>query len=141
MKNLSEKILFAIIIVAVCAISISLYYNEYNRLEPVKGNFKKSIKYEYSVKRGKITKEQISSGLELYNSKGELTEKFQYNDEGSIWNKNTYKYNDNGKLIEETQYESDGSIYIKNTRGYDDNGKLIEKVKYRSNGSIIDTMI
>ena len=78
------------------------------------------------------------SSFTSYNKKAKLTEKTEYNRNGSIIRKETAKYNSEGNKIEESLYES-MDIPKKNIKiisKYDAEGNKIEDMEYDGTGKL-----
>ena len=96
--------------------------------------------YKLTEKLGKIVKDDIINKKWFYrfNQKGDVIEAAQYNSDGSLDCKYTYKYKYDlqGNRIEAAQYNSDGSLNWKCTYKYDSQGNKVEEIEYTSDGSL-----
>jgi hypothetical protein len=70
--------------------------------------------------------------------KGNKIEMNDYNSEGCLDSKVTFKYDDNGNLIEENNCNFNGSLNSNCTYRYkyDNNDNWIEQIKYESEANI-----
>ncbi|MDC0339067.1 hypothetical protein OAN33_05975 [Flavobacteriales bacterium] len=76
------------------------------------------------------------NGTTTYDEVGNKIEQNNYNPDGGLDSKTTYKYDDKGNQIEENLYKSDGGLDSKYTYKYDDNGNQIQIKFYESDGSL-----
>lgn len=83
-------------------------------------------KYTYDNK-GQAKETKYKSSYTKYYKNGEILEETEYEPDGTIKNKKTYKYNSSGNKIEEITYNSDGSIAQKETYKYNADGMRVEK--------------
>ena len=110
--------------------------------ENLKGKVKsiKETPYEAVEKFGQIEKGDMLNTyftiFTIYNKKGNTIEENDYNSDGSLFSKFTYKYDEKGNIIEKNDYDSDGSLNYKTTYKYDEKGNMIEANFYNSDGSL-----
>ena len=112
--------------------------------ENLKGNVKSVKKNSFvavdkfgEISKGGRLKEQDFMNHQIFDNKGNQTERNGYYSDGSLSNKWTYKHDDKGNQIERIGYDSDGSFFNKWTYKDDDNGNLIESnIIYDSDGSL-----
>ena len=83
------------------------------------------------VVRGKID----SKSCYNFNEVGDVTEKVEYNSDGSLKGKKMYKYDSKGNKTEEAWYKSGGTLSWKSTYKYDSEGNMTEDAYYDSDGS------
>ena len=81
-----------------------------------------------------VEKSRIKVSRHVYDIKGNLTEQTEYDDDGSIDEKQVYAYDDKGNLTEKTEYDDDGSIDEKwvYTYKFDTTGNWVEKTISKS---------
>ena len=94
--------------------------------------------YEAKDRFGNIEKGKRTSPNhnKKYDENGNVTERNDYNSDGSLEVKTTYKYDENGNETEKNYYNSDGSLGDKRTHKYDENGNKTERNSYNSDGSL-----
>jgi hypothetical protein len=112
--------------------------------ENLKGNVKSVKKNSFvavdkfgEISKGGRLKEQDFMNHQIFDNKGNQTERNGYYSDGSLSNKWTYKHDDKGNQIERIGYDSDGSLSFKWTYKHDDKGNQIESnIIYDSDGSL-----
>ena len=110
--------------------------------ENLKGKVKsiKETPYEAVEKFGQIEKGDMLNTyftiFTIYNKKGNTIEENDYNSDGSLFSKFTYKYDEKGNIIEKNDYDSDGRLDYKTTYKYDEKGNMIEATYYNSDGRL-----
>ncbi|HNW98398.1 MAG TPA: GYF domain-containing protein [Bacteroidales bacterium] len=73
--------------------------------------------------------DMIYSDLLIFNKQGNIVEKYEYNRDGSLFDKYIYKYNTQGKKTEENRYDSNDILFNTIKYKYDINNNLIEEVE------------
>ena len=107
--------------------------------ENLKGKVKsiKETLYEAVDKFGQIEKGNwFNNYFTIYDKKGNIIEENDYDSDGSLNSKTTYKYDEKGNKIEENDYDSDGRLSYKYTYKYDEKGNIIEENHYDSDGRL-----
>ena len=107
--------------------------------ENLKGKVKsiKETLYEAVDKFGQIEKGNwFNNYFTIYDKKGNIIEENDYDSDGSLNSKTTYKYDEKGNKIEENDYDSDGRLDSKTTYKYDEKGNIIEENHYDSDGRL-----
>ena len=107
--------------------------------ENLKGKVKsiKETLYEAVDKFGQIEKGNwFNNYFTIYDKKGNIIEENDYDSDGSLNSKTTYKYDEKGNKIEENDYDSDGRLDSKTTYKYkyeyDKNNNWTQKIQYRN---------
>lgn len=103
-------------------------------------SFEQRLEYKYNEDFNR-------TGLAFYNSKNEVTRKYDityngknpvesyyYDDKGKITGKETYVYDDNGNELSSSSYDADGTFRYKFERKYDKNNNEIEWLGINPNG-------
>ena len=72
----------------------------------------------------------------IYSENGNLIEENQYNANGNLKLKKTYKYNEKDKKTEESVYNSDGSLAYQYIYKYKEFGNAVEEAGYDANGNL-----
>ena len=113
--------------------------------ENLKGNVKSVKKNSFvavdkfgEISKGGRLKEQDFMNHQIFDNKGNQTERNGYYSDGSLSNKWTYKHDDKGNQIEGNCYDSNGSLSLKYTYKHDDKGNQIERIGYDSDGSFFN---
>ncbi len=139
MKGFNIKINYSIIIFV--ALFVQSFSNKKVENDRTKENLKANVKsyseyyYEAVESLGNIEKgtgnlyEQVG-----YDEKGNRIESINYNSDGSLLSKETFKYDEKGNRIESIKYNSDLSLNSKATYKYDKKGNVIES-NYRDSTS------
>ena len=112
--------------------------------ENLKGKVKsiKETLYEAVDKFGQIEKGNwFNNYFTIYDKKGNIIEENDYDSDGSLNSKTTYKYDEKGNKIEENDYDSDGRLDSKTTYKYDEKGNTIEKNYYSYSDGRLDSKI
>lgn len=92
--------------------------------------FKEIVEASYSAKRsGELLREdalkQKTNRKEIYNPKGIIIEYWQYETDGTIYEKTILTKNGNGKLIKRTTFDSKGNIKNSSKTEIDKNGNIV----------------
>jgi len=125
MKNTIKQI--ALVVLGIVS-QLSLSYAQDN--VKVKGGFKSCISCSYEYKFGNVDlKSKIKKTSCKYDNNGNNIEVINYNDDGSISEKTTYKYDIKNNLIEFVS-----SSYSKSTYSYDSIGNITEEKSYATMG-------
>jgi hypothetical protein len=77
----------------------------------------------------------------LFDTKGNKKEESNYNSEGGLIEKNTYKYDNSGRLIEKLNFYASGKLDNKYVYKYDDQNNQNEYTRFSSDGSEQETCI
>ena len=142
-KSLKSIILFAIILLLL-GCSNQEKENDWVK-SGLKGQVKTYTEFSYKAEKrfGKIEKGKLDKRIDVfhdfkktYNEKGHQVQYDQYDSDGSLEAKSTYKYDENGNRIVINSYEPDGSLYSKKTFKYDNKGVRIESNRYNKDGSL-----
>lgn len=77
-----------------------------------------------------------------YDNTGNILEETFYNSASNVWaRRETYKYDNKNNKIEWIDYLSDGTISLRSTHKYNEGGNEIEQNRYSSDGSLLDKWI
>lgn len=118
-------------------------YHPTRKTENIKGDVKTIHRYQYEAIERFGEAEKTTGYLKeklTFDKKGNQTEKIEYNSDGTIKQKESWKYNENYQLIENKNvYQSNRKLtkkYIYNSRG-----NLVEKIYYNSDGNQFDKFV
>jgi hypothetical protein len=104
--------------------------------------FKTITEASYSLKRsGELTREkalsQKISKKEIYNAQGDLVGYWQFETDGTIYEKTKLIKNKEGKLIKSITFDKDGNLKKYTKTEFDNNGDIIEYKSYNSDDELI----
>lgn len=104
--------------------------------------FKTITEASYSSKRsGELTREkalkQKINKKEIYNPQGDLVEYWQFETDGTIYEKTKLTKNKQGKLIKRITYDKGGNLKRYTKTEFDNDGNIIEYETYNSDDELI----
>ena len=88
------------------------------------------------IEKGNVLYDAFTFPFTIYDEKGNKIEENDYDSDGRLDSKTTYKYDEKGNIIEENDYDSDGRLDSKYIYKYDEKGNKIEENRYDSNGRL-----